>query len=229
MTRIFVDTADVDWIERHDSDPRIEGYTTNPSLMRAADVSDYETAIREILQITFKPISFEVVASDATLYETQAHKLDAMGNNVYVKIPVTTSKGISLCPLITRLSLDGIHVNATAVFTQRQINEVTTALFGTRTSNIISIFAGRISDTGRNPLENIFYGIAKAIEGTQVLWASSRSVYDYYSARTCGCDIITLSPALFDKLSLENYSLEDYSLDTVKQFDDDARLAGFTL
>ena len=207
--------------------PFLQGFTTNPTLMRAAGVMNYERWARELLDLTMCPISFEVIADDFREMEQQACALDSWGPNVYVKIPITNTKGESAADTIRRLSHEGIKVNVTAVMTYAQTNVALSAL-DDKTPSILSIFAGRIADTGENPATILRY-VLPTSDSVQLLWASPREVYNVVQAEKAGADIITCSPELLSKLHLLGKPLADYSLDTVKMFYDDACKAGYTL
>ena len=208
--------------------PFLHGFTTNPTLMRIAGVTNYERWARELLDLTLCPISFEVIADDFREMERQACTLDLWGQNVYVKIPITNTKGESAVETIRRLSHEGIKVNVTAVMTREQIDSAVVALRG-GISSILSIFAGRMADTGYDPERWIIHARGYANASVQVLWASTREVYNVIQAENAGADIVTCSPELLSKLHLLGKPLADYSLDTVKMFYDDACKAGYTL
>jgi transaldolase len=229
MVKIFADGADITQMHQVARNPIVKGFTTNPTLCKKAGVKSFEAfAHRVVNSFPDKPISFEVFSDDFQEMENQAWKIAGWGDNVYVKIPVCNTKGESAAPLIGRLSQAGIKVNVTAVFCYAQIEEVFGALGSTPA--IISIFAGRIADTGRNPAPFISHALKqKKFTFHEVLWASPRQVYDVYWADSLGCDIITVTPEIIGKLPLEGKSLIEYSIDTVKMFFDDAKAAGFQL
>ena len=208
--------------------PFLQGFTTNPSLMRAAGVTNYERWARELLDLTLLPISFEVIADDFREMEHQAVTLASWGPNVYVKIPITNTKGESAIETIRRLSHEGIKINVTAVMTNPQIDVALRALDDGAPS-IISIFAGRIADTGIDPDSLINFAWSRVGHSVEVLWASPREVYNVAQAQDAGADIITCTPELLNKLYLLGKPLADYSLETVKMFYDDACKAGYTL
>jgi transaldolase len=235
--KIFADGADLVEIEELAADPRISGFTTNPTLMRKAGVENYEAFCRGALElIGDKPISFEVFADDEYLILDQARTIASWegAGNVYVKIPVTTTKGWPLNDVVRDLSIDGIKVNVTAVFTSEQIKYVGEALSHEKTPAIVSVFAGRIEDTGRSA-----FGYMHDYEPTlrlpqgrshiELLWASPRQVKDIRTAERAGCQIITVTKALLDKMSLFDKDLDEYSLETVKMFYDDAKASGYTI
>jgi len=231
--KIFADGANLAEIEELAADSRISGFTTNPTLMRKAGVKNYEAFCRGALElIGDKPISFEVFADDHEAMYRQAHTLAEWGENVYVKIPVTNSKGHNSLRVINSLNREGINVNVTAVFTAKQVAEIGRALNDSGYSAIISIFAGRIADTGRDPfhaMQHHVAGLAMLCPHVEVLWASPRQVLDVYEAERAGCHIITVTKAILDKMSLFVKDLEDYSLETVRMFHDDAKASGYKL
>ena len=223
---IYADGADLQQMEVLAQDERIAGFTTNPSLCRKAGVTDYRAFANAVLDIAGDlPVSFEVFADECSEMERQAREIQSWGKNVYVKIPVTNTRGDPSYDLIYRLAQSGISVNVTAVFTPQQARFSVDALDGT---GILSVFAGRIADCGSDP-ERIMRSARAKIgsEGTLLLWASAREVYNVKQAEDCGCDIITLSPDLIAKLSGFGRSLAEYSLETVRQFHRDA--AGYSL
>lgn len=223
MVEIFADGADLESIRRLAGHERVTGFTTNPSLMRKAGISNYRDFAREVLDAAAgKPVSFEVFADDQEGMERQAREIASWGN-VFVKIPVTNSKGEFTSPLITRLSGEGLRLNITAVMTDEQVQKCTVSLMAA--GSIISIFAGRIADAGIDP-EPIVRAAAQQTKAT-VLWASARELFNVKQAERCGAGIITLSPELIEKLPLFGKDLTKYSLETVQQFKRDAE--GFTI
>lgn len=230
--KIFSDGADVASMVQLAADPLIQGFTTNPTLMHKAGVRDYRAFAAELLrQIRDKPISFEVFADEFDEMERQAREIAGWGSNVYVKIPVTNCARSSAAELIHRLSRSGVRVNVTAILTLDQVREVCGALAGGAPA-VVSVFAGRIADTGRDPLPLMqeALGLCRG-HGAQIelLWASPREVLNIAQADAMGCDIITVTPDLIKKMSLFAKDLGDYSLDTVKMFRRDAEAAGFQL
>ena len=220
MVKIYVDTSDVVQLHKWLRDPRIVGATTNPALMKKSGITSYRNFARIVLGIANgKPVSFEVLADDFTEMERQARELASWGENVYVKIPITNTKGESSVPLIEKLQ--DLHLNITAVMTGAQIEALAKI---TSQHHIISVFAGRIADTGRDP--TYMMRLARKAHA-QILWASAREVLNVYQAEECGCDIITLTPDLIAKLDLHGKSLAEYSLETVKMFYEDGK--GITL
>jgi transaldolase len=197
--------------------------------MRKAGVTNYtHFAHRAITAFPNYPLSLEVFADEEKEIEAQARQIASWGENIYVKVPISTTSGHSLCPVISRLGADGIKVNVTAILCYSQVDDVFEALDDTPA--IVSIFAGRIADTGRDPTGIILHALKlKKKSFHEVLWASPRQVFDYYTADSLGCDIITMPPDLIKKLSLEGKNLAEYSLETVKMFHDDAKAAGYKL
>jgi transaldolase len=213
------------------ANPVIRGFTTNPTLMHKAGITDYQAFARDILSvIRDRPISFEVFADEFDEMERQARIIATWGSNVYVKIPVTDTRRESACPLIKQLSHAGIKVNVTAILTLDQVSHVVEALAGGAPSNV-SVFAGRIADTGVDPVPAMQEAVRMLQPHPQIelIWASPRELLNVFQADAIGCHIITATPDVLKKLSLVGKDLADYSLDTVKMFADDAAKSGFTL
>jgi len=211
--------------------PLIRGFTTNPTLMRKAGITDYENFARGVLAaIPDRPISFEVFSDDFEEMEQQALKIASWGHNVYVKIPVTNTHGEPSTPLIRRLSSKGVKLNITALMTLQQVSDVTEAMVGCP-SGCISIFAGRIADTGRDPvpLMREAVEILRSCGNLELIWASPRELLNVFQADSIGCHIITATNEILNKLPLVGKDLNEYSLETVKMFRDDAVKAGFEL
>ena len=230
-TKLFADGADLDSIAALVGDPLIKGFTTNPTLMRKAGLDDYQDFARQVLdKVTAHPVSFEVVADDFDEMRRQGATIAGWAENVYVKVPVTDTQGRSAAGVVRDLSQDGIKVNVTAILTVPQVEAAVTALEGGAPA-YVSVFAGRIADTGRDPVP----AIAAAVDlvaghpGVEVVWASPREVLNVAQADATGCHIITLTPELLDKLKLLGRDLEQFSLDTVRMFHDDAVSAGLSL
>ena len=224
---IYLDGADLAQMDACRS--YVHGFTTNPTLALKAGIKDYKDFCeRAIIVAQGKPLSLEVFADDEMEMERQAHKLSSWGENVYVKIPVTNTKGESTGTLVNRLGLAGVKVNVTAVTTFEQIRSMTRHIW-VGTPAILSIFAGRIADTGRNPVP--FFTAAAAVkhDKTKILWASAREVLNVKQAEQAGADIITLTPDLLKKLEGFGRDLSEVSLATVQMFRDDAMQAGFQL
>ncbi len=229
--KIFSDGADIDQIKSLAANAWVRGFTTNPTLMRKAGVIDYEAFAREVLTIVPEaPVSFEVFSDDFDDMDRQARKIAAWGRNVYVKIPVTNTRAESSRELIRRLSDRGVRLNVTAILSLAQVEEVVASLEGT-VGAIVSVFAGRIADTGRDPvpLMTEALGIVRSNSALELLWASPREVLNIVQAESIGCDIITVTSELLAKLSGLGRDLEKLSLDTVKMFFDDAQSAGYSL
>jgi len=231
--KIFSDSASMEDIKRFSNDPRIDGFTTNPSLLKKAGVTDYFAFIKEaVIVANNKPISFEVIGDDEASMEQQAAKISALGNNVYVKIPVMNTLGQKMGGLINRLSTKGIKLNVTAILTTYDALMVVDSLYN-NTPSIISVFAGRIADTGIDPtvfMKEIKHQLSVRIPSSkELLWASSREIFNYVQAKSSGCDIITLAPNLIDKLKLIGYDLDALTMDTIKMFYNDAVASGLSL
>lgn len=230
-TKIFADGADLDGILRLSADPMIKGFTTNPTLMWKAGLTDYADFAQRLLeQIRDKPISFEVFADDEAEMRRQAKKLAAWGENVYVKIPITTTSGESMAPLVRELSEDGVQVNVTALFTTAQVELITSAVADGAPS-CISVFAGRIADAGVDPLPVMRRAVDIMADAprSELIWASPREVLNLVQADQVGCHIITMTHDLLPKVKSLGKDLEQFSLETVQMFHRDAAAAGFTL
>lgn len=232
--KIFADGADLTNIRQLATLPYIKGFTTNPTLMRKAGVEDYERWARCVLEaVPDKPVSFEVLSDDFTEMERQARKIASWGKNVYVKIPISNTKGDESTDLIHRLACENIKVNITAVMTRWQAYQAITVL-PIVTPSILSVFAGRVADTGESPkrlVQNIRELIADypMPRNVELLWASCRELYNIIQADKVVCDIITVPDNILNKVYLLGKDLEQVSLDTVRQFHDDAVAAGYTL
>jgi transaldolase len=229
--KIFADGADFSGIINYNKKKFIKGLTTNPSLMKKSGVKNYAAFAKKILKIVNKkPISFEVFSDEFEGMYNQAKKIASWGNNVYVKIPVTNTKGRGSYNLIKKLSNENIKLNVTAIFTEAQVKKVINSL-NPEVKSIISIFAGRIADTGENPefLIKKTLKLLKKNKNCEVLWASTRELYNILSASRIGCHIITVPNNILDKLNLFGYNLKNYSLETVKEFYRDAKKAGFVI
>ncbi len=230
-TKIFADGADLGVIERLCKNPLIRGFTTNPTLMRKAGVTDYEAFAYAALKLVGdRPISFEVFSDEFAEMERQARRIATWGTNVYVKIPVTNTRGEPADVLIQRLSETGVQVNVTAILTLNQVKRVTARLHSGIPS-VISIFAGRIADTGIDPVPLMRTAIehVRLQPSVEIIWASPRELLNVVQAHDIGCHIITVTADILAKLSMLGRDLGAYSLDTVKMFHDDAAAAGFTL
>lgn len=229
--KIFADGADLREMLSFAARPYVRGFTTNPTLLRKAGVTDYRRFAREVLDRIGddRPISFEVFSDDFIAMECQAREIATWGPNVYVKIPITNSCGASSCPLVHRLSRDGVHVNVTAILTLEQVELAVSALRGGVAGNV-SVFAGRIADTGRDPAPIVREAARLASEvGSEVIWASPRELFNLVQADEAGCHIITLTADIIRKLDLIGMDLGALSLATVRMFHDDARQMGLKL
>jgi transaldolase len=228
---IYADGADKASILKLAANPQIKGFTTNPTLMRKAGITDYEAFARDILPcIGGRPISFEVFSDDFEEMYTQARKIATWGGNVFVKIPVTNTLGASAVPLIESLARDRVQMNVTALFTQAQVEAVSDVLRDAPPCNI-SVFAGRIADAGTDPLPIMQRALEIMRPHAQqtLIWASPREVFNVVQADMIGCHIITVTPDLIAKLCSLGRDLDEFSLDTVKMFRRDAVGAGYTL
>ncbi|RJQ25921.1 transaldolase [Candidatus Parcubacteria bacterium] len=229
--KIFADGADKAGMLEMAAKPIIQGLTTNPTLMRKAGITDYKAFALDVLRsIPDKPISFEVFSDDFEEMERQAIQIASWADNVYVKIPVTNTKREPAYPFIEQLSKRKIKLNVTAIMTLNQVQEVAASLDPTVPS-YISVFAGRIADTGRDPVQHMAAAVEllKETPKTELIWASPRELLNIFQADSVGCHIITVSNDLLKKLDLVGKNLDEYSLDTVKMFHNDAVLAGYAI
>lgn len=229
--KIYADGADKASMLEMNKNPLIQGLTTNPTLMRKAGITDYRSFCKDILkEIRTKPLSFEVFADDFAEMKRQALEIATWGENVYVKIPITNSEGQSSIPLIRELAHAKVKLNITAILTLEQVRETVLAVKGGAAS-IVSVFAGRIADTGRNP-EPMMLASAELCaldKNIELLWASSRELLNIVQAELCGCHIITCTTDIVKKVSMMNKDLNLLSLETVRMFKTDADAAGFKL
>jgi transaldolase len=230
--KIFADGADLEGMFGLYRDPLIKGLTTNPTLMRKAGISDYEVFARDVLMIVkAKPISFEVFSDDFPEMRRQALKIRDWQANVFVKIPITNSHGDTSIPLIRELAAERTQLNITAILTLEQVREVAAAL-NPDVAAVVSVFAGRIADTGRNPepVMRASKALLERLPKAELLWASVREVLNIFQADDCGCDIVTVPHDILKKaMTFFEMDLEKLSLDTVKMFAKDAEAAGFRL
>jgi transaldolase len=229
--KIFADGADFEGMVALAERSDIAGFTTNPTLMRKSGVTDYEGFARKVLEVvTDRPISFEVFADDADGMIRQARLIALWGRNVFVKVPVTNTRGESMAAVIEQLTADGVQLNVTALMTVAQVETVTAALAGTPGA-VVSVFAGRIADTGRDPMPIMAESlrITSAQSHVELLWASPREILNVRQADDLGVDIITVTFDVLAKLALFGKDLDEYSLDTVRMFHNDASAAGYTL
>ena len=230
--KIFADGADLQGIADLYRKPYIKGLTTNPTLMRKAGLTDYETFARAVLKdVKSKPISFEVFSDDFPEMRRQALDIHAWQDNVYVKIPITNTRGESSVPLIQRLAAEGVKVNVTALLTSHQVKAVAAAL-NPNVPAVVSVFAGRIADTGVDPtpIMKESLEILRCLPKAELLWASVREVLNVFQAAACRCHIVTVPHDILKKLiQLGGKDLDELSLDTVRMFHQDARATGFKL
>lgn len=229
--KIFADGAEKQGMLELYRLPYIKGFTTNPTLMRKAGISDYAAFAREISEaIPDRPLSFEVVADDVAEMERQARLISTWGAQVYVKIPITNTNAESTCPLIERLTAVGVKVNVTAMLTVAQVRAACRALHGTPGA-FVTVFAGRIADTGRDPVPLMAEAveIVNTVPHAELIWGSPRELLNIFQAEDVGCHIITVTHDVLKKLSLIGKDLTEYSLETVKMFYSDACAAGYTL
>ncbi len=230
MTKIFCDIADIYLIKKFNKKKIVKGFTTNPSLMRKAGAKNYIKYCKSILKITKKPVSFEVFADDKQNIIKQALKIKDWGNQVYVKIPVTNSKGLFLGKVINKLNKENIKLNITAVYTSKQTSRILKNI-NKKTKVIISIFAGRMADKGKDPVPEIQKSImlAKKFKNVEILWASVREPYNYIQARNLGCQIITIPPKIIEKIETFGKSFKELTIDTVKTFLIDSKKSKFKI
>jgi transaldolase len=229
--KIFADGADLKGMKEAAAQPLIKGFTTNPTLMRQAGVSDYKQFALDVLKlIPDRPVSFEVFADDFPTMEAQGREIASWGANVYVKVPVTNTKGEFAGPLMTRLSSAGIKLNVTAITTNEQVKRVAASL-AKETPAIVSVFAGRVADTGRDPVPPMREAVTllKDRPKAELLWASPRELLNIFQADEIGCHIITVTGDVIRKLALVGKDLDRYSLETVAMFHKDAVTAAFTI
>ena len=229
--KLFADGADIQGMIEMASKPYISGLTTNPTLMRKAGINDYTDFAKKVLSmITAKPISFEVFSDDLDEMKTQGEKIASWAENVYVKIPVTNSLGQSTCTVVEHLCDKGIKVNVTAVMLENQVTEIVKVL-NPSVPSYVSLFAGRIADTGRDPVPIVrnCVEIISQNSNSELIWASPRELLNIFQANDVGCQIITATTDLLNKLNLVGRNLKEYSLDTVNMFYEDAKKSGYTL
>ena len=230
-TKIFADGADIDSIKRLAANPIVKGFTTNPTLMRKAGVTDYKAFARDVLSVvTDRPVSFEVFADDLATMERQALEIASWGDNVNVKIPATNTKSEFVGPLLRRLVDQGVKLNVTAIFTLEQVRAVVDCL-RPELPSFVSVFAGRIADTGLDPvpLMSEAVKILKAKPASELIWASPRELLNVVQASQVGCQVITVTPDILGKLSTLGHDLTQFSLETVQMFYRDAIAAGYSI
>ena len=230
-TKIFCDIADISSIKKFNNKSIVKGFTTNPSLMRKAGAKDYKSYSKQILKVCRnKPISFEVFADDQDSMIEQGRKINSWGKNVYVKVPVVNSKNKFSGNVIKELNSENIKLNITAVYTAKQTKKIL-KLINKKTKVIISIFAGRAGDTGKDPIPEFTKSIklAKKFKNVEILWASVREPYNYLQAKQLGCHIITIPPSLIEKIEKFGKSFNQLTVETVKAFLIDSKKSNFKL
>ena len=229
-TKIFCDIADINQIKKFSKKKIVKGFTTNPSLMRLAGAKDYQIYSKKILKVCKKPISFEVFGDDYSSMRKQALIINSWGSNVYVKIPVINSKGIFMGKVIKELNKNNIKLNITAVYNANQTKKIIKCL-NKKSKVIISIFAGRAADTGKDPIPEFkkSISISKAYKNVEILWASVREPYNYLQAKQLGCHIITIPPSIIEKIKKFGKSFDQLTLETVKAFLVDSKKSNFKI
>ena len=230
MTNIFCDIADIGLIKKFNKKKIVKGFTTNPSLIRKAGAKNYAKYSKSILKITNKPVSFEVFADNVENMILQGKKISKWGRNVYVKVPVTNSKGRFMGKVISTLNKNKIKLNITAVYNSKQTMQILKNI-NKKTQVIISIFAGRMADTGKDPVPQFIksINISKKYKNVKILWASTREPYNYLQAKNLGCHIITAPPAIIEKIEKFGKSFKKLTTDTVKGFLIDSKSSNFKL
>ncbi len=229
-TKIFCDIAELNKIKKFNKKKIVKGFTTNPSLMRKAGAKDYAKYCKSILKVTKKPISFEVFADDNKNIVKQALKIKDWGKSIYVKVPVTNSKGIFLGKVINQLNRENIKLNITAVYCAKQTDRILKKI-NKKTKVIISIFAGRMADKGKDPVPEFKKSImlAKKYKNVEILWASVREPYNYVQAKQLKCHIITIPPQIIEKIENFGKSFKKLTIDTVKAFLIDSKKSKYKL
>ena len=229
--QIFCDSADLKIIKKFNNDPIVSGFTTNPSLMRLAGAKNYKNYSLKLLSVCKKkPISLEVFADTSDHMIKQANIINSWGKNIYVKIPVINSKGYFSGKVIKTLSKKGIKLNITAVYTVGQVRKIVKNI-NKNSKTIISIFSGRMSDAGKDPVPIIkrSVNLTKKLKNVEILWASTREAYNYLQAKNCGCSIITIPSAIIEKISKFGKTYQDLTLDTVQKFLKDSKSSNFKI
>ena len=230
MTKIFCDIADLKEIKKFNKKKIVKGFTTNPSLMRKAGAKNYILYSKQILKITNKPISFEVFADNEVSMISQGKKINNLGKNVFVKVPVCNSKGKFMGEVIKKLNREKIKLNITAVYSFRQTQQILKKI-DKKTKVIISIFAGRMADVGKDPIPQIKRSLilSKNYKNVEILWASTREAYNYLEAKKMGCQIITSPPSIIEKIEKFGKSFDQLTIDTVKGFLSDSIKSKFRI
>jgi transaldolase len=231
LTRIFCDIADVNFIKKFNKKKIVKGFTTNPSLMRKAGAKNYSYYTKNILKITNKPVSCEVFADDVKNMIRQGVEISSWGKNVYVKVPVTNSKGKYMNEVIKTLNKKKIKLNITSVYNSRQTQKILKSIINKNTKVIISIFAGRMADAGKDPIPQFKESlkISKKFKNVEILWASTREPYNYLQAKRLGCQIITMPPSMIEKIEKFGKSYKKLTIETVKGFLVDTKKSKFTI
>ena len=230
MAKIFCDIADIDLIKKFNKKKIVKGFTTNPSLMRKAGAKNYMNYSKDILKITKKPVSCEVFADDIQNMIFQGKNINKWGKNVYVKVPITNSKGTFTGKVIKSLNQNKIKINITAVYSSKQTKKIL-KIIDKKTKVIISIFAGRMADAGKDPIPQFKESIkaAKNYKNVEILWASTREPYNYLQAKNLGCHIITVPPSIIEKIEKFGKSFHKLTIDTVNGFLIDSKKSKFKL
>ena len=230
MTKIFCDIADLNQIKKFDKKKIVKGFTTNPSLMRKAGAKDYSKYSKDILAITNKPVSCEVFADNSREMISQGIKINKWGRNVYVKVPVTNSKGKFMGAVINSLNKNKVKLNITAVYTAKQTKQILSKI-DKKTKVIISIFGGRMADVGKDPVPEFKKSlkISKKYKNVDILWASTREPYNYIQAKQLGCQIITVPPSIIEKIEKFGKTFQKLTTDTVKGFLIDTKKSKFKI
>jgi len=230
MTKIYCDIANINLIRKFNKKTLVKGFTTNPSLMRKAGAKDYTKYSKQILNSTKKPVSCEVFADNANGMIAQGFKISKWGKNVFVKIPVINSKGKFMGKVIKKLNNNGIKLNITAVYTTNQVKKILT-LINNKTKVIISIFAGRMADVGKDPMPIFKRSLimSKRFKNVEILWASTREPYNYLQAKKLKCNIITVPPSIIEKIEKKGKSFQNLTKDTVKGFLLDSKKSKFKI
>jgi transaldolase len=230
LTKIFCDIADIKLIKKFSRKKIVKGFTTNPSLMRKAGAINYSKYLKEILKVTKKPVSCEVFADDAKNMIIQGEIISKWGKNVYVKVPVSNSKGIFMSKVIKTLNKNKIKLNITAVYTSRQTKQILKSI-DKKTKVIISIFAGRMADNGKDPVPQFKESLrlSKKYKNVDILWASTREPYNYLQAKMLGCQIITIPPAIIEKIEKFGKNFKKLTIETVKGFLIDTKKSNFKI
>ena len=230
MTKIYCDIADINLIKKFNNKSIVKGFTTNPSLMRKAGAKDYLIYSKKILKITNKPVSFEVFADDEKGMISQGLKISRWGKNVFVKVPVTNSKGKFMGKVINKLNKKSIKLNITAVYTSKQTKQILKKI-NYKTKVIISIFVGRMADTGKDPMPELINSLrfAKKYKNVEILWASVREPYNYIQAKQLKCHLITVPPSIIEKIEKFGKTFNKLTIDTVKNFLKDSRKSKFKI